>query len=68
MTLNVMGEEDFRLRLRPRIVEGDLAQYKDEFNEWLNNQYSLAGTGYYLAKPRWHGDSSPRTVTPRYYA
>ncbi|MGO2511991.1 tRNA epoxyqueuosine(34) reductase QueG [Marinomonas polaris] len=34
-----------------RIVEPDLAQYKDEFNEWLNNQYH-AGMDY-LAN---HGD------------
>ncbi|MDE8602091.1 tRNA epoxyqueuosine(34) reductase QueG [Marinomonas sp. RSW2] len=34
-----------------RIVEPDLAQYKDEFNEWLNNKYH-AGMDY-LAN---HGD------------
>ncbi|MBU1295679.1 MAG: tRNA epoxyqueuosine(34) reductase QueG [Gammaproteobacteria bacterium] len=34
-----------------RIVKPDLAQYKDEFNEWLNNQYH-AGMDY-LAN---HGD------------
>jgi epoxyqueuosine reductase len=34
-----------------RIVEPDLAQYKDEFNEWLSNQYH-AGMDY-LAN---HGD------------
>ncbi|ETI58429.1 tRNA epoxyqueuosine(34) reductase QueG [Marinomonas profundimaris] len=34
-----------------RIVEPDLAQYKDEFNQWLNNQYH-AGMDY-LAN---HGD------------
>lgn len=34
-----------------RVVEPDLAQYKDEFNEWLNNQYH-AGMDY-LAN---HGD------------
>ena len=34
-----------------RVVEPDLAQYKDEFNQWLNNQYH-AGMDY-LAN---HGD------------
>jgi len=38
--------------LRPVIVEPDLAQYKDEFNEWLNNQYQRWQMDY-LAN---HGD------------